>query len=392
MIDIERVRADTPGCEQVVHLHHCGASMMPDRVVETVVEHLQLEARVGGYEAAGLRQLALEDTYDEVARFVGAHRDEVALVESATVGWQRAVYALAQQLEPGQAIVTAVASYGSNYLSFLQLERHLGLKIVVVADDEHGQIDISALQDAFEQHDVGLMCLTHVPTNNGLVNPAEAVGEVCKQAGVPFVLDACQSAGQLVLDMDRLGCDVLTATGRKYLRGPRGTGFLVMRRELMDELEPMSLDLRSAVWAPSNDYRLRADARRFETWESSVASRLGLRMALRYAHMLGMGAIEARVTGLANQLRSGLEALPMVTLRDKGERRCGIVSFTHLRMGPEEVRGLLRAQGFQLGVSDAGSTRLDMDARGLDSVVRAGVHYVNTEGELDRLIEAVAGL
>jgi len=395
--DVLRARAETPGCEAVVHLNHAGCSLAPQIVVDAQIEWLRAEARTGGYELAEQRSDDEAAAYAEVAGLVGASPDEIALVENATFAWHQAFWSLG--LRPGDRILAGTSEYASGFVSFLQAERRWGVRVEVVPDDASGQLSVDALARLLDdgRGPVGLVAVTHVPTNGGLVNPAEAVGRLTRAAGVPYLLDACQSVGQMPVDVDAVGCDLLAATGRKFLRAPRGTGFLYARRSLLDRtdpapLEPAFLDLLGAEWVAPDRYELRADARRFESWESNLAARAGLRAAVAYARGWGLGAIADRVTGLADALRQRLGGVPGVVVRDQGEHRCGIVTFTRDGVDAEVVRRALAAQSINVSVSAPSSTRLDAERRHLPPLVRASVHYLTTEDELDRLTAAVAAL
>jgi cysteine desulfurase/selenocysteine lyase len=245
-LDVDRARAETPGCRSVTHFNNAGASLPPEPVLEAVIGHLRLEAAVGGYEAAAARPEEIEHTYDAVAALLGAHRDEIALVENATRAWDMAFYAL--PLEPGDRILTTSSEYASNVIAFLQLARRKGVRVEVVPDDASGQLDAGALRELLDER-VKLIAVNHVPTHNGLVNPAAEIGKVAKEAGVPYLLDACQSVGQMPVDVHEIGCDLLSATGRKFLRAPRGTGFLYAAAPFLERLEPPFLDLHAAEWA-----------------------------------------------------------------------------------------------------------------------------------------------
>ena len=380
-IDLERARAETPGCAAVLHLNNAGAALMPTPVLQAVRGQLALESQIGGYEAAERVHARSEACYDSVARLLGCRREEVAFVENATRAWDMAFYAF--RFARGDRILTSVAEYASNYIAFLQVARHTGALVEPVPNDESGQLDVAALERLLDRH-VKLIAITHVPTNGGLVNPAAAVGRVARAAGVPFLLDACQSAGQLALDVDALGCDLLSATGRKYLRGPRGTGFLYVRESLLEHLEPPFLDLHAATWTAPDAYTVRADARRFETWEFNVADRLGLGAAVDYALGWGLQAIEARVKALAETLRGLLARLPGVQVRDLGAERCGIVTFTAEGHDPAGLKAALAQRGINVTAASPAGALLDMRARGLTGLVRASVHYYNSEAELER--------
>lgn len=390
MIDVERARADTPGCREVMHLNNAGASLPPRVVVDTVVAHLELEARVGGYAAADAVHDQEEAVYDAVAALVGADREEIALVENATRAWDMVFYALAAALEPGDRILTSRAEYASNVIALLHAADRRGASVEAVPDDEHGAISVDALTAMIDDR-VRLVAVSWIPTQSGLVNPAAAIGAVTRDAGVPYLLDACQAAGQLPIDVRALGCDFLSATGRKYLRGPRGTGLLYVRREQVESLEPPFLDVHAARWTAGDRLEIRDDARRFETWEHSVANRLGLGCAVEYALAIGIDAIAARVTALAAGLRERLATVPGLTLHDQGADRCGIVTFTIAGTDPFELAARLRARHINISVSTIDFARYDFEARGLDAVDRASVHYYNTEEELDRFVGELSG-
>ena len=383
--DVDRARRETPGSAHVVHLNNAGAALPPTVVTDTVIEHLRLEARIGGYEAAAAAGDRIAATYDSIAQLIGCGADEIAVVENATRAWDMAFYAL--PFAAGDRILTSRAEYASNVIALLQVTQRCGARIEVVDDDEHGQISLTDLRRRLESGDgpAKLIALTHVPTQSGLVNPAEEVGALAREFGVPYLLDACQSVGQLPVDVDRIGCDLLSATGRKFLRGPRGTGFLYVRRDQLDRLEPPFLDLHAATWTAPDRYVIRDDARRFENWETNYAGKLGLGAAVDYALSWGLDAIEARVTQLADGLRDRLGTVDGVEVHDPGLRRCGIVSFTVAGTSAQSVQQRLSAAGINTSVSLVDYARLDLPHRGLPDVVRASVHYYNTEDELDRL-------
>lgn len=384
--DVARARADTPGCAKVVHLNNAGASLMPRQVLDASVRHLHLEAGMGGYEAAAHAAEDIESVYGSAARLLGCDRDEIALVDNATRAWGMAFYGI--PFRPGDRILTSTVEYASNFIAYLQIAERTGARVEVVPDDEHGQISVDALRAAMDER-VRLISVTHVPTNGGLVNPAAEVGKVARETGALYLLDACQSVGQLDVDVREIGCDMLSTTGRKYLRGPRGTGLLYVRRDVLDRLVPPTLDLHSATWTAADRYDIRPDARRFETWEANYAARLGLGAAIDHALGWGLPRIQARVTQLAETLREQLGEVPGITVRDLGVRRCGITTFTLDGVAPDNIKSAMAAQGINVSVSRTASTRLDMDARGLAEVVRASVHYYNTEEEIAALVSAV---
>lgn len=387
--DLAQVRAETPGCTEVLHFNNAGAALMPQPVLEAVSAHLQREAHYGGYEAAEEAREAIAHVYEAVASLLGCQPDEVALVENATRAWDMAFYAI--PFRPGDRILTGMAEYASNYLAFLQMRRRSGVRVEVIPDDEYGQISVSALRQAIDER-VRVIALTHVPTNNGLVNPAAEVGRIAREAGVLYLLDATQSVGQMPLDVRALGCDILAGTGRKFLRGPRGTGFLYVRQEVLEQLEPPLIDLHAASWTAPDQYALRPDARRFECWEASIANRLGLGAAIDYFLQWDQQRLWRRIRDLAYLLRTRLTPLPGVIVHDRGVVQGGIVTFTVEGWEAETLRQALRRQRINVSVVSQQAALLDMQAHGLQTLVRASVHYYNSEEEVERFAQTLEDL
>lgn len=388
-IDLARARRETPGCERVLHFNNAGSSLMPRPVRDTMIDYLNLEAEIGGYETADREDAALERFYGAAAKLLNCDPDEIAFIENATRAWDMAFYAL--PFAAGDRILTSRAEYVSNVVAFLQVARRTGAVVEVIPSDETGQVSVPALEAMIDER-VKLIAITHVPTNGGLVNPAAAIGQVARAAGIPYLLDACQSVGQMPIDVAAIGCDMLSTTGRKYLRGPRGTGFLYVRRELCQQLEPPFIDLHAATWMAPDRYEIRGDARRFENWETNFAGKAGLAVAIDYALGWGLADIWGRVEPLAARLRERLRQIPGITIQDIGEVQCGIVTFTRDGFSAGAIKAALAAQGINVTTSTVTSTRFDMEARGLSEVVRSSVHYYNDDAEIERFCAAVAAL
>ena len=388
-LDLAHLRADTPGVANRIHLNNAGAALMPRPVLHAIKEHLDLEMAIGGYEAAAQESARLDGVYDSVARLIGAEADEIALVQNATVGWDMAFYAL--NFGRGDRILTARAEYAANYVAYLQVAKRTGACVETIPNDPDGVLDPAALEAMIDER-VKLISITWVPTNGGLVNPAAEVGAIARRHGVPYLLDACQAVGQMPVDVNELQCDMLSATGRKFLRGPRGTGFLYVRRSRLGSLEPPMIDHAAAPWTGPDSYRLRDDARRFETWESSLALRLGLGAAADYAMAIGMEAIQERSFALADDLRAGLREIPGIHVHDLGGTPCAIVTFTLDGVDGETVKARLRDARINVNVSNPSSTLLDSLDRNLPPVVRASPHYYNTEDEIAAAVDVVREL
>lgn len=390
MLDLDRLRADTPGTARVLHLDNAGSSLPPAPVLDTMLAHLRLEGEAGGYAAAAAAEGRLEAAYVSIARLIGAEPEEIAMMENATRAWDMAFYGLA--FRPGDRILTAKAEYASNTISYLQVARKTGAVVETIPDDASGQLDVAALEQAILAADRGpvrLIAVTHVPTNGGLVNPATAIGRIARAHSIPYLLDACQSVGQMPVDVGEIGCDMLSATARKFLRGPRGVGFLYVRRSFLDQIDPPFLDLHAAEMVAPDRYVVRPDARRFENFERNFAGILGMGAAVDYALAVGLDPIRDRAWTLAGRLRDGLGALPGVAVRDRGAVRSAIVSFTKADEPADALHRRLKAAGINTSVTRRRSTMFDMTDRGLDTMLRASPHYYNTETEIDRFIAAV---
>jgi selenocysteine lyase/cysteine desulfurase len=391
-LDVEALRAETPGCAERIHLNHAGAALPTQRTLDTVIAHLRREAEIGGYEAAAEREADLVAVRTSLARLLGAHPDEVVLRTSDTSAWVAAFwgFVLAGGLEPSRRIITDHTVYNSHHFAVLQAVRHLGATVEVVPAGPDGTLDLARLADALARP-AAMVAVTHVPTSSGLVNPVAQVGRLARDAGVPFFLDACQSVGQLPVDVAAIGCDVATGTGRKWLRGPRGTGLLYVARGFADRLDPPGIDATSATWTAPGDYQLAPGAQRAGQFEGPIAAQLGLGAAVDQLLDLGIDAVAHRIGELAEELRARLHGVPGVRTADGDGPRSGIVTFTVDGRDAHEVRSAAAAAGINLNVSSAGDALLDLGARGLESVVRASPHIVNTVDELDRLVEVVAG-
>jgi selenocysteine lyase/cysteine desulfurase len=389
VIDLERIRAETPGCLERVFLDSAGSSLPPAPVLDAVLGHLRREAEVGGYVAEEERADDLARGRESLGRLLGCTAEDVALTDSATRAWTQLFYAV--PLAAGDRILLSRSEYASNAIAALQRARRHGAQVEVVPADPTGELDLDALERLLDER-VRIVSLVHVPTNGGLVNPVAEATELVHRAGGLVLLDACQSVGQLAVDVHRLGVDALAGTGRKWLRGPRGTGFLYVRPELARELEPPILDLHSATWTADDRYELAPDATRFELWESDVAARLGLGAAVDYLLALGIDEVEAAVRARAERLRSLLRAIGGVTVADLGRRPTGIVTFAVDGLPAAAVRDALAERRVTVTVSSRSSTLLDMTDRGLDALVRASPHYFVSEEQLEAASAAVSEL
>ncbi|PTR30435.1 cysteine desulfurase [Rhodococcus sp. OK519] len=389
MLDLDRLRRDTPGCLERVFLDSAGSSLPPQPVLSTVIGHLRREAEVGGYVAAAERAEDLAAVRRSLGRLIGTEPVNIALMDSATRAW--CDFFTSIPLQPGDRILLSQVEYASNAITALHRAQATGAIVETVPSDATGRIDLDALSRMLDER-VRLVSLVHVPTNGGLINPVREVVDLAHRHGAMVLLDACQSIGQIPIDVGELGVDALSATGRKWLRGPRGTGFLYLRDALARDLKPMAMDLHGAQWLSPTEYLPAADATRFELWECDVAARLGLGVAVEYLLGIGIDYAATAVAELADSMRAGLAEIPGVVVHDQGVDRCGIVTFTVDGIEPSGVRERLADNRITVTVSGRSSTLLDMSARGLGSVVRASPHYFVSDSDIDHFLSTVAAL
>jgi selenocysteine lyase/cysteine desulfurase len=385
-MNIQKLRLETPGCLNRIHFNNAGAAFPPNRVLEKMQSILTLESEIGGYETADFLAGELADFYPVLAKFLGCEPRNIAFTHSATDSWNLALSAI--PFEAGDTILTTLNDYASNQISFLSMQKRLNIKVLRAKElPHHGGVDLQDLEEKIIEHRPKLVAVTHVPTNSGLVQPIEKVGEICRRAGVWFLVDGCQSAGQMPLDMAKIGCDFFSATGRKYVRGPRTSGFLfVSDRALEGGLEPLFIDMFGANWT-GDDYAPRSDARRFEQYENAPSLVLGLKVAVEYALEIGLENIEKRVVELAKYTRNRLKELPNCQVLDFGERKCGIVTAHFSEKKPNELMQYLSSKNINCRISAGAAATLDFQEKKVDWVLRISPHYYNLESEIDVFID-----
>ena len=386
-MNVQQLRSDTPGCRERIHLNNAGAALMPEPVIRTIHDHLALESRIGGYEAAEACQAAIEDAYQAVARLVGAPARNIAFTENATAATMQALSSI--PFVRDDVILTTRNDYVSNQIQYLALGARLGVRVVRAPDlpVPGGGVDVQAMAELIERHHPRLVAVTHIPTNSGLVQDVAAVGAVCRQEGITYLVDACQSVGQTPIDVTELGCDFLAASARKFLRGPRGVGFLYVSDRGLDQgFEPLFIDMRGAEWIAPDRYRAASDATRFENWESPWALVRATGEAARYAADIGLPAISDRVRALARRLRESFAPDGTIRVLDRGAELSAIVSLAVDGWDPVDLVGALRERHVNTSAQHRAYAVIDCDTKGVTTSLRLSPHYYNTEDEIDQAV------
>jgi len=390
-VNIAELRADTPGCAERIHLNNAGASLMPKPVIAAIQGHLDLESLVGGYEAEAEVKNAIAEAYEHVAELMHTSPANIAFTEHATAAFVAALSAI--RFERGDVIVTTRHDYVSNQIQYLALADRFGVEVLRAPNAPEGGVDLGAMEGLIHRKRPRLVSVTHIPTNSGLVQDVAAIGAMCRARDITYMVDACQSVGQLPLSVEEIGCDFLSATSRKYLRGPRGAGFLYVSDRALDlGLEPMFPDLRGADWIAPDLYQPAPDAKRFETWEFAWGLILATGVAARYALDLGLESIRDRAWGLASQLRVALAALDGVEVLDHGAQLSATVTASVRGWSPPDLVKELRRRKINTSGQARIDAVIDYDQKNVDGALRVSPHYFNTPDELETLVSALQDL
>lgn len=383
-MNIRQIRNDTPACQDKIFLNSAGASLMPHKVLKNIQHYLKHEEKLGGYKIAELRKKEIESFYEEVATLINAEAHQIAFAFSATEAYAKALSSI--PFQENDVILTSDDDYVSNQINFISLKQRFKLNVLRVNNKPNGDLDLNDLEQKIQMHHPRLVAITHVPTNSGLVQDVAGIGKICAQHQVLYLLDACQSVGQLSVDMQEIQCDFMSVTGRKFLRGPRGTGFLYVSDKVLNQnYAPLFIDLRGAEWTSSDQFQMIASAQRFESWEIPYALLIGLKEAVKYANALGIKHIEAYNQQLMHHLREKLMNISGVKLFDQGSRTCNILTFQKEGKSLAQIKDSLDTHHVFYSTTSKSSAIIDFDKKGIDWIVRLSPHYFNTLEEMDEV-------
>lgn len=388
---IEQLRTQTPHINGGIHLNNAGASLMPISVIQAIKDHIDLESQMGGYEAANFQKEKNESFYQKLAQLIHTSPDHIAWTTNATDAFNKALSSI--PFIKGDTILTTNEDYASNFIAFFQLRKQYNLKIIRLPNLEEGGIDLEQVEPLIKTHHPKLVAITHIPTSSGLIQDVEAIGAICEKYDCWYMVDACQSAGQLPLNVQKMKCDFLSASFRKFMRGPRGGGFLYTSKRVLEEgLEPIFMDLHSAFWDTPDSYKASASAKRFESWERSYALVHGSIAAIDLAAELGPDNIAQRIQYLANLLRKELAEIADVQILDQGQQKGGIVTFHPKGWQAEAFKQQLDLKGVRSSIVWSEYARLDLGKKAVPWASRLSPHYYNTEDEIKEVIEQIKSI
>ncbi|MFZ1806201.1 MAG: aminotransferase class V-fold PLP-dependent enzyme [Cyclobacteriaceae bacterium] len=389
-MNLDEIRKHTPGCASKIHFNNAGASLPPLSVTEAILDYISFESITGGYEAADIRKEEINDFYTSAAQLINTKANNIAFTSSATNSFALALSSI--PFERGDKVLIANEDYISNQIAFLSLQERLGIQLLRAHSLSTGGVDLNHMEELINTHHPKLVSLTHVPTNTGLIQPVEAVGKICNEKNILYLVDACQSVGQITVDVEKIGCDFLTATMRKFLRGPRGAGFLYASGNVLEKkLTPLFVDMRGAEWTGPDTYEARMNAKRFEEWELPYALVMGSKEAIQYAMNIGIENIAERNRTLCDILRTKLNSIELKVL-DIGKHQSSIITIEMPGKQPNEVLEYLRAININTSTSHRSNAQIDFASKKVDWALRISPHYFNSEDEIDSLIQSLEDL
>jgi len=390
-MNIEKIRQETPNCQDKIFLNSAGSSLTPQHIVAKVKEYLDEEEKIGGYKLADLRVAEIEQFYEAIAKLIGCQAHNIAFAHDATDAYIKALSSI--RFQPNDVIITSNDDYASSQIQYLSLQQRYHIQIVRINNLENGDLDVEHFKELVAKHRPKLVTLAHIPTNSGLIQNVRAIGEICAKENILFLLDACQSVGQLALDVKKIKCDFLSATGRKFLRGPRGTGFLyVSDKVLKGGYAPLFIDGYGATWTGIKDFKMEASAKRFQTWEASYALVIGLKEAAKYANAIGMQNIQDYNEKLMHRLRTNLSSVKGIRMYDKGSKTGNLLTFRKAGKSLEDTKNYLDQHTVFYSVSTVEWGVIDFGIKGVDWVIRFSPHYFNTIEEMDKVSEILERL
>ena len=382
-------RAETPGATTIVHLNAAGAGLPPRVVTETVIDHLAREASIGPHWAAAKAQDRLNGVRAAVADLLQCRPHNVAFGGSAGLMWAMAF--LAMPMKRRSRVLVARSEWAGNILNLMKRRLDDAIEIETMPVDERtGRIDVERVAALIDERTAAI-CLPLVASGSGVRQPVELIAALPRPDDCLLFVDAAQAVGRMPVGMAKTGADVLVAPSRKWLRGPRGEAIMALSDRALERIgDPPVLSQAGSSWTSIDNYTTRTDARRFETYEFSVASRLGLGAAIEHGLRHGIENIRSVIRARITRIHAGLTAIPGVTIFEENAAEPAFLTFTTDALLPAELNDYLAEANIAAAVVDRDYARADLEARGLAAVNRVAPHAYSSEEDVDRFLDAVS--
>ena len=364
------------------YLNNAGAGLMSPATVETITEYLKLESKIGAYHAAAESKSLMQDFYLNAAKIINADSDtEIAFTDSASRGWNMVVYGA--KLKKGARIITLASEFGTNLVTLFDLAKRIEGTVAIINCDSKGTFFFDELEAELKKG-AALVAISHAVAHGSIVNPVNEVGVLAKKYGAIYIVDGCQAVGQFKVDVQQIQCDAYMTTGRKWLCGPRGTGFLYVKKSSLfhaTQLDLASADLVLNSLSKVTDVEIRKDAKQFELWERSISNMLGLSSAINDCLFKNISVISEQIQYLSNKLRYLAYSNSNLNIIGEIESLSGILGFYLNDESKEEtLKEEFKKNGISISTMSDWDCPLHFPKTGAKSIFRLSPHYT-TSGE-----------
>jgi selenocysteine lyase/cysteine desulfurase len=372
----------TGGEGAITHLNAAGAGLMPECVVAAIKSHLDLEARRGVHWAAADAGSAIEETRLLAGRLMGVAPTHLAFGEQASRLWALAFASM--PLKRGDRILIARNDWGGNILNAVRRAAASGAEVIRLPMTEQGRIDVEQAKALVDERTVAIS-VSAVASSFGLRQPVEALGSIARPEACLYFVDGAQAAGQFELTLPGASADIMVAPGRKWLRGGRGQAMMALSdRALRRLVQPIIVDQGAGVWCPDDGFLSREDGRRFEAWEFSAAGRLGLRASLQELDRIGLANVRAHNFEKLRRLRTNLRDIPGLTVFEDEDAGAAFLTFQHTSLSADTIVEELAMRGIAIASVGLDYARWELEARGLERIVRVAPHIYSSEDDIGR--------
>ncbi len=368
-----------------INFNNAGSSRPFSGVNSAISNFLEIEERYGGYFATEKHKKKLNSFYNNLSRLINCRNEEISFSSSTTLAWN--IFFNSFEISKNQNIIIFENEYGSNLIYYRK--QNLNLKIVKI--NSNGKVCFKDLKKKIDKN-TKIVCLCHVASQCGERMEAEKIGKLIHSINpnILFVVDACQSIGQIEVDVKKIDCDVLVGSGRKYLRGPRGTGFIFIKNSIRKNLQPLILDLRNTKLTKKGLKVSKANI--FENFEYSPALKIGLSKAIEKINLFGIKKIEFDIAKKSKYLRKKLEYFNDISFFENKECLTGINTLRIRGYSTYQLYQYLLSKKILTSISSYSSSSLYFKKKLVNDVLRISLHQYNTFNEINYLIKCLIDL